>query len=609
MIPFSDLKRTHTCGELRASHVSASVRLNGWVDGYRNLGGLLFLDLRDRYGITQVVINPETFDKDMLAEANSARHEFVVAAIGEVRHRPEGMINPKMETGEIEINASAFHILAEAKTPPFEIVDETNAGEKLRLEFRYLDLRRKPMQERIRFRHEATLAVRNHLSEHGFYEIETPFMIRSTPEGARDYVVPSRVNKGKFYALPQSPQLFKQILMCSGFDKYFQVARCLRDEDLRSDRQPEHTQIDLEMSYVTPEDVFSVFEGLMVDLFKKTLNVDLETPFPSLTYREAIDRFGIDKPDLRFGMEIVDLTEDVRDCGFKVFTDNVASGGVVKGIVLKGGGSYSRKQIDNLTGIAKEAGAGGLAYILRAEAGDKSPILKFLGEEVKDYLCKTAHVESGDALFIISDQEMKTEGILGQLRLHLGREHDLIEKDQWRFLWITEFPLFEYNEELNTLQAAHNIVSHPMEDDMGLVEEGFSSTLPISDMSHPWRRVRAIQYDLVLNGWEIASGGQRINRREFQEKILDILGINKERANLMFGFLLRALEYGAPPHAGIAAGLDRLVALMTNTDTIREVIAFPKTTNALSLMDGSPSEIDQAQLDELGLQLKEGPEA
>ncbi|MEA2031723.1 MAG: aspartate--tRNA ligase [candidate division Zixibacteria bacterium] len=609
MIPFSNLKRTHTCGELRASHVGTNVRLNGWVDGYRNLGGLLFLDLRDRYGITQVVINPETFDKDMLDEANRTRHEFVVAAIGEVSQRPEGMINPKMDTGEIEINANAFHILSEAKTPPFEIVDETNAGDKLRLEFRYLDLRRRPMQERIRFRHEATLAVRNYLSENDFYEIETPFMIRSTPEGARDYVVPSRVAKGKFYALPQSPQLFKQILMCSGFDKYFQIARCLRDEDLRSDRQPEHTQIDLEMSYATPEDVFSVFERLMVDLFKKMLDVDLEIPFPRLTYDEAINRFGIDKPDLRFGMEIVNLSDEVKDCEFKVFTNNIASGGVVKGIVLKGGGSYSRKQIDNLTDIAKEAGAGGLAYILRAETGDKSPILKFIGEEVKDRLCATANVEPGDALFIISDKSPKTEEILGQLRLHLGREHDLIDVNQWRFLWITEFPLFEYDEESNTLQSAHNIVSHPMEEDLELVEDGFSSELPKSDINHPWRKVRAMQYDIVLNGWEMASGGQRINRRKLQEKVLEILGIDNERADKMFGFLLRALEYGAPPHAGIAAGLDRLIAMMTHTDTIRDVIAFPKTTNALSLMDGSPSEIDQAQLDELGLQLKEEPKA
>lgn len=609
MEAFSNIKRTHTCGELRASDVGNKVRLNGWVDGYRNLGGLLFLDLRDRYGITQVVINPETFDTEMLAEANSARHEFVVAAIGEVRPRPDGTVNKGMDTGEIEVNADAFHIIAESKTPPFEIKDETNASEKLRLEFRYLDLRRKPGQEKLRFRHEVALAVRNHLSSMGFYEIETPMMIRSTPEGARDYVVPSRIYKGKFYALPQSPQLFKQILMCAGFDKYFQIARCLRDEDLRSDRQPEHTQIDLEMSFATPEDVFDVTEKMMVDLFKRTLGVEVARPFLHLTYKEAITRFGIDKPDLRFDMELVDLTDDVKDCGFKVFADNVSTGGVVKGIVLKGGGSYSRKQIDGLTGLAKEVGAGGLAYILRAEAGDKSPILKFIGEEVKDQLCATAQAGPGDALFIISDQKMKTEMILGQLRLHLGREHGLMDQGQWRFAWVTEFPLFEYNEENDTLQAAHNIVSCPMEEDLKLVEAGFGSDLPKSDLNHPWRQARAQQYDLVLNGWEMASGGQRINNRELQEKILGIIGIDRERADRMFGFLLRALEYGAPPHAGIAVGLDRLVALMTGTDSIRDVIAFPKTTNALSLMDGSPAAIDEAQLQELGLQIMEEPKA
>ena len=609
MINYSELKRTHTCGELRSAHVGSTVRLNGWVNSYRNLGGLFFVDLRDRYGLTQVVINPETFDPAMLAEANRARHEFVVAAVGKVQPRPDGTVNPNMPTGEVEVVAEGFYILAESKTPPFEIEDETNASEQLRLEYRYLDLRRKPLQDRIRFRHEAALAVRNYLSAQNFYEIETPLLIKSTPEGARDYVVPSRVRKGKFYALPQSPQLFKQILMVSGFDKYFQIARCLRDEDLRSDRQPEHTQIDLEMSYATPEDVFAVAEGLMADLFKKMLNVEVAAPFPRITYAEAIERWGIDKPDLRFGMELVDLSDAVRDCGFKVFADNVAGGGVVKGIVLKGGGNLSRKQIDGLTAVAKEHGAGGLAYILRSEAGDKSPILKFLGEEVKESLCTIAGAEPGDALFIISDKKMKTEGILGQLRLHLGREHDLIDRSQWRFAWVTNFPLFEHNEESDTLAAAHNIVSHPMEEDVALIEEGFTSELPRSDLNHPWRRARAQQYDLVLNGWEMASGGQRINRRDLQQKILNILGIDDARAERMFGFLLRALEYGAPPHAGVAVGLDRLVGLMTDTESIRDVIAFPKTTNALSLMDGSPSEIDPEQLEELGLIIREEPKA
>ncbi|MFQ5453687.1 MAG: aspartate--tRNA ligase, partial [Candidatus Zixiibacteriota bacterium] len=446
--------------------------------------------------------------------------------------------------------------------------------------------------------------VREYLNKEGFYEIETPFLIRSTPEGARDYVVPSRVAKGKFYALPQSPQLFKQILMVSGFDKYFQLARCLRDEDLRSDRQPEHTQIDMEMSFATPDDVFATVENLMFHIFKKILNVNITIPFPRCTYEEVINRWGIDKPDLRFDMEIVDLSDEVKDCSFKVFADNIKSGGVVKGLVLKNGGAYTRKQVDDLTAQVKEFGAAGLAYILRTDNEDKSPILKFIGDTVKDKLIRKASVEKGDALFMISDKKLKTEQILGQLRLHLGRTHNLIDKKQWSLLWVTQFPLFDYDENTNSFMAMHNIVSHPYEEDLSLIDEGFNCKLSGSDLNHPWRKARALQYDLVINGWEIASGGQRINRRDLQKKILNILGIDNERAEKMFGFLLRAFEYGAPPHAGIAAGFDRLVALLTDSESIRDVIAFPKTANALSLMDGSPSEIDKEQLDELGLIIK-----
>ncbi|MBD3333773.1 aspartate--tRNA ligase [candidate division GN15 bacterium] len=605
MPPYSQLKRTHDCGELRSDHVGQTVRLNGWVNSYRNLGGLFFIDLRDRYGLTQVVLNPEEIDPDVLAEANRARHEWVVAAEGVVQPRPEGTVNRNLPTGEVEVVVSKFWTLNPSKTPPFEITEESNASETLRLEYRYLDLRRGPLQRRLRFRHEATLAVRKFLSSEDFYEIETPLLIRSTPEGARDYVVPSRVWHGQCYALPQSPQLFKQILMVSGYDKYFQIARCLRDEDLRRDRQPEHTQIDLEMSFATPDDVYSVAERLMADLFKKMLNVELEAPFPRYTYAEVMNRWGIDKPDLRFGMELVDLTSEVADCGFKVFAENVAGGGVVKGITLKGGGSYSRKQVDALTELAKKHGAGGLAYILRAEGGDKSPIMKFLGEDLAANLCQKAGAERGDALFIISDKPIKTESVLGHLRLHLGREHDLIALKQWRPLWVEDFPLFEYDEDSEQLIAMHNIVSHPNEEDLSLIDEGFKADVPLGDPEHPWRRARAVQYDLVLNGWELASGGQRINRRELQETILQIIGIDKDRAERMFGFLLRALEYGAPPHAGIAAGLDRIVTIMTGTESIRDVIAFPKTTAAQSLMDGSPSPIDPGQLDELGLCLKE----
>lgn len=601
MKPFSELKRTHDLGALRLANVGQEVRLNGWVQNHRNLGGLLFMDLRDRYGLTQIVINPEVIDKNMLAEATRTRSEFVVAVIGKVTKRPEGTENKKIPTGEIELITDEFYILSESLTPPFEITDNCEANESLRLEYRYLDLRRKPLQDHIRLRHEVALEVRNHLSGENFYEIETPLLIRSTPEGARDYVVPSRVSHGKFYALPQSPQLFKQILMVSGFDRYFQIARCLRDEDLRSDRQPEHTQIDLEMSYVTPDDVFLVVERLMSNLFKKIMNVEILTPFKRFTYREVINRWGIDKPDLRFGMEIVDLTETLKGCGFKLFEENIARGGVVKAISLPNGGSYSRKQIDLLTDRAKGLGAGGLGYLLRSNGEFKSPILKFIPDSVRDAMIEKCETADGDAMFIISDERNKTETVLGQLRLHLAREHDLIDSSKWKMLWVTEFPLFDYDEETDSFKSMHNIVSHPQERDMHLIDEGFSSKLARSDLNHPWRRAHAAQYDLVINGWEIASGGQRINRADLQKQILSIVGIDDERAERMFGFLLRSFKYGAPPHAGIAAGLDRLVTLMVGADSIRDVIAFPKTANAQSLMDGSPTELEAAQLEELGL--------
>jgi len=600
---FSELKRTHNCGELSLADIGQEVRLNGWVNANRNLGGVLFVDLRDRYGITQIVLHPEKLDQKMMADADRSRSEFVVAAVGTVVERPQGTKNDKIATGEIEIEVKEFHILSESKTPPFEITDDCKANEMLRLEFRYLDLRRGPLQKSIYLRHKTALATRQYLDKQGFYEIETPLLLRSTPEGARDYVVPSRVYKGKFFALPQSPQLLKQILMVSGFDKYFQIARCLRDEDLRADRQPEHTQIDIEMSFVTPDDVFAVVEGLMSAVFEAILGVSIKTPFPRHTYNECMHRWGIDKPDLRFGMEIIDLTNVVKDCGFEVFTKNIKQGGVVKGIVLNGGAEYSRKQIDDLTEKAKEFGAKGLAYILRTGTEDKSPITKFIGESVKEALCQTANLGKGDALFMVSDRKGVTEQILGQLRLNLGRQHKLMDKSGWEFLWVTEFPLFHYDETNKRFDAMHNIVSHPHYDDLQLIEQGFQDA-NFDNFEHPWKKARAMQYDLVINGWEIASGGQRINKRDLQQKILNILGINNERAEKMFGFLLRAFEYGAPPHAGIAAGLDRLVALMIGAESIRDVIAFPKTANAISPMDGSPTEIDQDQLDELGLIIK-----
>jgi len=602
---FSDFKRTVTCGELTDSDVGRDVTLNGWVQEYRNLGGLLFMDLRDRYGITQVVFHPENVPEDIMKTAASCRHEFVIAVKGTVGNRPEGTVNRQMKTGAIEVECREIEVLSQSETPPFEIAEETNASEKLRLEYRYLDLRRPPLQKKLRIRHEATIAIREYLSGRGFYEIETPMLMRSTPEGARDYVVPSRVQPGTFYALPQSPQLLKQILMISGYDKYFQLARCLRDEDLRADRQPEHTQIDMEMSFVTPDDVFSIAEGMMAHLWKKVLGIEIKTPFPRLTYQEVMNRWGIDKPDVRFGMELCDLSETVAGCGFKVFTSTLEKGGCVKCITMKGGGQYSRKQIGELDTLAKENGAGGLAYILRSSEGVKSPIAKFLGDDLVEKICQTAGAGDGDAVLIIADMPMKTESILGQLRLHLGKTAGLIDNSRWEFLWVTQFPLFELNEETGSFQAMHNIVSSPCEEDMDLLEQGFTTKLESTDFNHPWRQVRADQYDLVLNGSEIASGGIRIHRSELQKKILNILGMSDERAEAMFGFLLKALKYGAPPHGGLAPGLDRIVALMTGSDSIRDVIAFPKTTNASSLMDGAPSKIDDDQLNELGLRIVE----
>jgi len=598
---FADLKRTKTCGELTEADIGARVKLNGWVREYRNLGGLLFIDLRDRYGVTQAVFHPEHVSDEIMKTAASCRHEYVIAVAGEVRARPEGTVNPKMKTGAIEVECDRIEILSTSETPPFEIADVTNAREELRLEYRYLDLRRDPLQKKIRIRHEATMAVREFLDSRGFYEIETPMLIRSTPEGARDYVVPSRVQPGKFFALPQSPQLLKQILMISGYDKYFQIARCLRDEDLRADRQPEHTQIDMEMSFVTEDDVFAVAEGMFAHLWKKVLDTDIVTPFPRYTYEEVMNRWGIDKPDVRFGMEIFDLADEVAGCGFKVFTSTLEKGGRVKGITYSGGGNLSRKQIAELENLARLHGAAGLAYILRSESGDKSPILKFIGEDVAEKIYAKAGAESGDAVLIIADGPITCESILGQLRLHIGKTAGPIDRSRWEFLWVTRFPLFEVDEDTGQFAAMHNIVSSPCEEDMALLEEGFTTDLPPSDLDHPWRRVKAQQYDLVLNGSEIASGGIRIHDSNLQKKVLNILGMSDERAERMFGFLLKALRYGAPPHGGLAPGLDRIVALMTGSESIRDVIAFPKSTNAASLMDGAPTVIDDDQLAELGL--------
>ena len=585
-----DMRRTHHCWELGAADVDKEVVLMGWVHRRRDHGGVIFVDLRDREGITQVVFNP-LVDKKIHAKAHAIRNEYVLAVRGKVENRPDDMINPKLKTGEIEVTATELRILNAAKTPPFLIEDEIDASETIRLKYRHLDLRRSEMRKNLMLRHQVTAVVRNYLNQNGFLDLETPFLTRSTPEGARDYLVPSRVNPGQFYALPQSPQIFKQLFMISGFDRYYQIVRCFRDEDLRADRQPEFTQIDIEMSFVGEADVMNLTEGLMTQLFKDVLNLKLKRPFLQLTYEEAVGRFGLDKPDTRFDLELKDISDIVAGSNFKVFADAVKKGGIVKALNAKRCMAFSRKEIDDLIDLVAVYRAKGMAWVKVKEDKWQSPITKFFSDEEKEALAKRIEMEPSDLVFFVADQPKIVNESLGHLRNHLGRTLGLIDENEYQFLWVTRFPMFEYDETEKRLQALHHPFTSPLEEDYDQLKDE-----PLSAKSRA--------YDLVLNGFEIGGGSIRIHQRPVQEKVFEALNMNRETYEGKFGFLLEALDSGAPPHGGIAIGYDRLVMLMCGQSSIRDVIAFPKTQKAACLLTQAPSETGKTQLDELYLKLK-----
>ncbi len=584
------LKRSHRCGELSLSNVGETVTVMGWVAKQRNKGGIIFVDLRDRSGILQVIFEESDAGAEGFAKAEKLRSEYVVAVVGKVEKRA-GAVNENLATGEIEVRASQVRILSEALTPPFPIEEESKTKEELRLKYRYLDLRRPALQSKIILRSKITMAIRKFMSEEGFLEIETPMLTKSTPEGARDYLVPSRVHPGNFYALPQSPQIFKQLLMCSGYDRYFQIARCFRDEDLRADRQPEFTQVDMELSFVDVDDVIAVNERLLKFICKDAIGLDVQLPIARMTWQEAMDRFGSDKPDTRFGMELVDVSKTVAGCGFGVFTSALENGGSVRGINAKGQAEMPRKKIDALVEFAKGYGAKGLAYLCVLPDGSyKSSFAKFMTEEQLKALVEAMDAEPGDLLLFAADKNSVVWNVLGGLRLELGRQLNLIDNSKFNFLWITEFPLFEWSEEENRYMAMHHPFTMPMEEDLAMLE-----TEP--------GKVRAKAYDIVLNGTELGGGSVRISDDKIQERMFEALGFTKESAYERFGFLLDAFKYGVPPHAGLAYGLDRLVMLLTGADSIREVIAFPKVKDASCLMTEAPNVVDQKQLDELGISI------
>lgn len=587
------LKRSHRCGELSVANVGEEVTVMGWVQKQRNKGGIIFVDLRDRSGILQVIFEESDCGAEGFAKAEKMRSEFVVAVVGKVEKR-SGAVNENLATGEIEIRAREVRILSESETPPFPIEADCKTKEEIRLKHRYLDLRRPDLQSKLLLRSKIATTMRSFMAQEGFIEVETPILCKSTPEGARDYLVPSRVHPGNFYALPQSPQLFKQLLMCSGFDRYFQIAKCFRDEDLRADRQPEFTQADMELSFVDVDDVIDVNERLIQRVCKEAIGLEVELPLPRMKWEEAMNRYGSDKPDTRFGMELIDVSDVVKGCGFGVFTSALENGGSVRGLCVKGQAAMPRKKIDALVDMAKGSGAKGLAYLCVEEDGSyKSSFAKFMTEEELAALVQAMGAEKGDLLLFAADKNKIVWNVLGQLRLELGHQLGLIDESKFNFLWVVEFPLLEWSDEENRFMAMHHPFTMPMEEDWQYID------------SDPGR-VRAKAYDIVLNGVELGGGSVRIHQDDIQEKMFEVLGFTKEKAWDQFGFLLSAFKYGVPPHAGLAYGLDRFVMLLVHADSIREVIAFPKVKDASCLMTDAPNLVDEKQLEELGIGITVG---